>query len=507
MEWINLLRSSPALYVPSGAILLVSQTANAFRQSISQSMRKASSGDSTVSSQEENKSMELGQRNSVAFVHEMVHHIQLLYSSTLYLNELAKLVSATQILKLGSVASVKANVREFVRLTQFEKRRMRGISIMDLVEGGAVLDGFKGAFKTDLSDFIRYRDINFPGKGNSIYRRTFDVMSFVCGQDIAYDLLPFVTYLALQGDIPGWSFEHLIRDKRIQTGTWAGKEASYILDELSFGNPAQKYREIDTLHPLQRHPVFYPIMREIGKILTDKELNEIFARPSLIDKFEHQNSIMEMFYPPLVAGSFPRGGGLGFQLWGIAKTNGELPKLMIHLAAIVGAAESLLFPSETYMPCKESLCPHYATKMCIRYFAPSKSYTECGFQEIVKELMGSDLSTIKTEFGKMISSEVLKKLKTFSSDTEVFLKLPFLNDPGPSYAEKFDDVFDLDPVDNDAALMIPCDCGEIFVMRVSNRKIIRGFVYKCQKCGKTHDISIDTVSTHWVGERKEEDLF
>jgi hypothetical protein len=209
-------------------------------------------------------------------------------------------------------------IAEIARLDRARRFRAYGVSVDDLCESGAVLESYKAYRKLpSLEDFIKYRDQYFPGKGNSVYRRTFDIMADERGADVAFDLLPVITLLALQGDIPGRSFELLISDDDIPSRELVGASARDIAQ--AFGMPQSSLaaalpERLEQTGSEERHPVFYPLLLHLSRVF-GADLFEMLARPSKA----LSSAIDEAFLPPIVVGARELGEKRVGVAFGVAK--------------------------------------------------------------------------------------------------------------------------------------------------------------------------------------------
>jgi hypothetical protein len=474
---VKVLSGSRAQYVPVTGLQLV-----------------ASSTQSALSSASE-KSPEAFE-NQVTFLHEVIHHVQTLSSSYLWRDSLGRLSSGTAVLLGESDDDRTHAARELLRSEQAFHYRTFGTSVADLCEGVAVLESFKGisSVKT-VDEFGRFRNHYFPGKGNSVYRRTFDLLTHATNAATAFDLLAPLTWLALQGDIPGRSFAMLAMDSA-KVRRAVGLPAQELLELFGYEFPFCRQSALAKLHASERHPTLFPILERLCRDVPEKELLEIFARP-------HVGALDTRFFPPLVYGAH-RLGRPQSAVWGIGQESPKLRQDIAMFTGIVFAAEQLVRKTRQHIPCPHEHCPNHAAGLCTGWFTPPLDPDQCGFRALVRENRGKELyeiaqATVAIEPDSVPASCQSDMLDTLFPGAEAFE----VEEGVATLGEDFDREFDLDPVDNDLLAMVVCPkCRTLYQEWVSHRRHVSGYAFRCE-CGELLEAGRDRGFTIKMGDHEE----
>ncbi len=476
METINILKGPFAKYFPETGLMIISQRVDKFLSNLS------NPGFSTL------------EDNIISFYHELIHHLQTISSIHPYLNSNKQLTHIASIVKSEDRKNLIAHIREYLRLKESIRYRAFGISTLDLYEGVAVLESYKIIDKgISVSKFLSFRDYYFPGKANSPYRRTFDVMASVCGAENTFDLLAPITFMSLQGDIPGQSFELLIQNPAIRSGDLIGCSIEEILEKLEWNiEEFGLFRKLRTVHPAQRHYIFYPMMCELSNKASFPDLLNVFARPHRLNSEEFAD-LQEWLFPPLILGPYTFNEISSGVAFGEAKDN-DIRDLVLVFTAYMFLVDSLVYDVKRYLPCPHQNCPNHSTNLCTGWFVPPRDYNSCGFRDYLRQFAGLDIFEVKQRFERNINKNELEKMKDFDSIQDIFPGVRLLLENVESAAEKLDSKLYLDPVDNDNVLMVNCKCGRVSLLKVSKRRMQESFFVTCPYCGAENKISLDRVA-------------
>jgi hypothetical protein len=276
---IKVLDGPSAMYLPATGLMLVSGTVEATRDLLYKAPPLDHDEQDTI----------------VTLVHELMHHLQVLSSAYLWRDAAHRADAAAQIFDRGVAGVHRAAAVRLARVERAFRYRAFGVSVVDLCEAAAVLESYKARMARPTADeFVQWREVYFPGKGNSVYRRAFDIFAEESGIEAAFDLLPVVTFLALQGDIPGQVFDDLLSAPRIRSGQLVGKSAQEVIAELGVQLPfTSRPQGIADLPANERHPTLQAVLPDVLERAGGDTL-EIFARPHLAAR----NGIAEMWLPP-----------------------------------------------------------------------------------------------------------------------------------------------------------------------------------------------------------------
>jgi hypothetical protein len=474
MKVIKVLQGPTARYLPATGVLLVSRAAEVIYNMLS------------------NNKIDPDEQDEVTtFVHECVHHLQVLSSPYLWLDAVARIDASVNVVLPQASTDRKAAAEEIVRRDYAFRYRAFGISCAELCEASAVLESYKARAANPLVDeFLRWRDVMFPGKGNSVYRRTFDVMAERCGKESAFDLLSVVTYLALQGDIPGQSFELLMRDRRLKDKKLIGASAHNILEALDFRIPDMaNAQNVAKLHTRLQHPTLYPVLLETMQGLADEAL-ETLARPH-----RALRPILDCALPPILVG--PHQQGVPRQVaFGAAYKSKELRRNLHVYTALVATAERLVTVRESFVPCPLGECPNHSTGLCAGWYVPPLEPDLCGYRAEIRSAGGKELYQIAEDCVHVAKTRAIEDLRSTSDlgvifpHAEVMISRTGANDL--SYAEAFDERHDLDPEDNDGLNVLVCKkCQRMWQEWASQRKMKRGYIAVCPSCGAEQEMGSD----------------
>ncbi len=473
MTLIKVLDGPVAKYLPGSGVMLVARSAQSFLDLLTTSAPDPAD-----------------QEEITAFVHECVHHLQTLSSPFLWRDALLRFEASQRILFPDDSADRAAATGLLARRQRAFHYRAFGVSCADLCEASAVLESYRArAANPTVGEFLRWRDHAFPGKGNSSYRRTFDIMADLCGNEAAFDLLPVVTLLALQSDIPGRAFQLLLAEKSLRDPNLIGAPAHTILEALNFPVPPMLDQDnASHLRPSQRHITLYPVHQHVLAELGDQAL-DVFARPHTAFAPPFRQSLL----PPLVIGAHLQGETVSLT-FGAARSDKELRQKLSFCTATLAAATRLLEKESAWIPCPHDECPNHSTGMCAGWLVPPKSPALCGLRGAVREVQGNELYEIAAEFHAAGLSD---DLATISASTDLSAIFPEAEpmthlDEEFSFAAEFDDRHLLDPEDNDVLVLNTCPaCHHFWQEWASQKKMQRGFLAVCPSCGKGVEINND----------------
>jgi hypothetical protein len=428
------------------------------------------------------------------FWHEWVHHIQALSCAQIRIEGLQMIQMAAGLVFSKDEETQRNSAMQLALLDRRFEHRAFGVSMRDLCEGVAVLESYRIHYvEPNAEGFLSWRDIAFPGKGNSPYRRTFDILANETNAEIAFDLLPVLTFLALQGDVPGASFDTLLVDERVRSAQLVGQPARRIVTDLGYSVLPDQFSRVTELHPSQRHKTLYPVLAKLVGTLGPDEALEIFARPhTVMDWQKPSRGIDGALMPPLIVGAHRPDSG-AYVAFGAARESKDLRIGILLLTAMLSAAESIVSPREKRVPCPHQKCPNHASSICHGYFTPPSDSNNCGFRNEIRSVTGCELHEILEVVRSLSLEDDLKRIRECEETSELFPEIEF--DRGAereSCAERFDERYMLDPEDNDPVTLVICKtagCNTIIQVRISKRQTRRGLDISCPNCG--HKCRID----------------
>lgn len=456
MTIVRPLQGPSARYLPTTGMMLVSQSAAHLMEQLTPPVTSA-------------------HQTAVrfAFFHETLHHLQVLSSSYLWSDMIERLELVPDLLWPTSPRIRRAAAMRWRRQDKAFGHRVCGVSVRDLCEGSAVLESYQAlATGRDPEGFLAWRAVEFPGKGNSPYRRTFDIVADELGPEAAFDLLPVLTFLALHSDVPGQAFEQFLRRPALRG--FAGASLREIAAGLGVSVPHLPAVLAGDRH--RQSPALYPVLlHSYAAITGDPE--EEFARPHRLLR----GSVINDFAPPIVMGAYrlppAPGERVPMLTFGAAEGDMNLQLIIMTQTALVEAARRLATGDAGRVVCPLTACPNHASGMCAGWYFPLADVAEqCVFRHHFRDATGRELHE---------AADLVLPAATGPEDLGELFRGPADLLDGPSSADRFDDRYLLDPEDNDQIVVLQCaHCRDMSVRRASERAIALGFDYLCETCGQ-----------------------
>jgi hypothetical protein len=374
--------------------------------------------------------------NSVTLHHEWVHFLQSITCASVHWASQVILHRSKDVLTAASKGSIPDSTADAFRAAEAAVYAMgtdevmrfhevkegtlmepvhdrERIDMLDIMEGVAVLESFRLCTENAQSaHFIDFLDRHFPGERNRVYRRAFGFLASAIGVDAAFELLPGVSFVALQEDDVPAAF---VRYANILSGYAAGErigirrqslkvrpggtpidpreltEYSALIEALELDDSsALPHRFVDG-EPEAGHLCLDPcaalVVRELG-------LDQVLQ----LAAFPHTATpeTFSVLRAPLIVYS-----GEGRTIIEMhPRIDMEVQRNVIAATSIVGAAIRLVEHREDapYQFCPhKGACPHYENALCHRQFAPprdSRSYADCGFPMLMQFECGMDPSQL-----------------------------------------------------------------------------------------------------------------
>ncbi len=155
------------------------------------------------------------------------------------------------------------------------------------------------------------------------------------------------------------------------------------------------------LDEVRQHPTLSPCIKHaVGQVGADHFL-DYAANPGRL--ITAPQAHIEALLPPVTVYSSDELGRVGTHRHGLAKENQDFSDLVIHLTALIGAAERMIHPTEDrYQFCPHANCPHYESALCFQYFTPPsepRGHENCQFPVSFSAQVGVDPRTAWAELG------------------------------------------------------------------------------------------------------------
>jgi hypothetical protein len=422
----------------------------------------------------------------ISRAHETIHHLHALTSPFIYSSRLRLYSTIPVILRHSSELELREALASFSITRERFRYRAFGVSVTDLLEGASVVETFRLHYPhLSATDFVAYRNLHFAGKGNSQYRRTFDIMSRAISVEAAFRHLSLVSFLALYHEVPGYAFDLLLRNG-------CGRELDSNLFKAAAQPGIENFQPLPFWNPTEgrssgHDTIFDPYLRSILKHISADTLAGIAARPTSLRGMPLSEDQSDHLRPPVEIGPYRVSDGARSLGYGPAKDNPDLVWNSLVWTAFVYVADQLLNADSYHVPCVHHQCPSYPSGLCSGYFVPPKNYANCPY--------GTQYFPLWTGSSPQ---EFALRLRDFRADQAKALDLadvfPSAGEVQPltTYADQMDEDLDLDPEDNDVSVNLSCaQCGLHFSMEVSKKRVGKGFTSKCPSCGAERNLDIE----------------
>ena len=328
--------------------------------------------------------------------HEYIHYIQAAGSRFLQSLSWTQLLSAVSLLRKGPHKDQLALFRLLQQI--LSKPVAEGLSCLDILESGAVLEGYK----LDKQDWGVHPDspraiAEFPtalarfrsDPAQSRYHVAFDWLERKLGMEAAYLLFMPLSFIAFNTDDPVRRFTAAAA----YLGRRKGRRAKQILNEpvadivartdLAQGLWLTNPESLDWA--IEQGPPVTLAALHIVEVLGLRGALEFFGRPWRLDKADAPQWLKDVVAPLALIWS-SASGVIQAQLSDLASQDERvLAKVLSHVATI-GMAERLSAVASgvttVYRFCPHNTCPHYGPALCHRYYLPpplARHHDTCDF--------------------------------------------------------------------------------------------------------------------------------
>jgi hypothetical protein len=373
--------------------------------------------------------------NSVAVHHEWIHFLQSITCAAVHTASQLILTKSREVVQAAAKGDIPETLSRELRDAESavyatgtdERMRIHDmgsavvfdwvednerVDMLDLMEGVAVLESFRMCTaNAEPEHFLAFLDEHFPGDGNAVYRRAFEFLAEAIGLEAAFELLPPISFIALQDkQVPQAFVRHVgvlagvdyksqplrgnglkrgPRDKALDPRDLTEYPAlleALELDDDTWGLP----HAFTDGEPETGHVCLDPCgVLAVQRLGLDRVL-QLAAVPHRLTPEEFQ-----VLRAPLTVYSGDDRT--------IIEPNGALDvqvhRNVIYATSLTGAALRLIDRDKRpYQFCPQAgRCPHFENALCYRQFAPpreSRSYEECGFPMLTKAEVGMDPSEL-----------------------------------------------------------------------------------------------------------------
>jgi hypothetical protein len=357
------------------------------------------------------------QRLMMTEAHEYAHYLQAVGSSYLQWHAHEQLRAAFGLLRWGpSHRSYLEGYRELSRT--LSRPGAHGLSCLDILESGAVLEGYKlmrerwrkpvdtdEAIQGFASDVETYR----AHPGTRPYHVAYDWLEEQIGPEAAYRLYAPLSFLAFTTDDPPGTFTDggarlARRGGRLARELMTAARVSTILQSLRPGAPWMSDRSRLTKPPEEVTPTTEAAFHMVDVFGLDDAL-ELLVRPWLLDRDEAPQWAKDAVAPLVLVWS-SAAGLVEAQLSDLTAQDNAVLARVLEFCAVVGAAERISAADSgdlsVHRPCPHTMCPAYGPALCHQFFLPpplARHHETCHFIESLDHAFGKSAGQIWAEWG------------------------------------------------------------------------------------------------------------
>jgi hypothetical protein len=356
------------------------------------------------------------QRLMVTEEHEYIHYLQAVGSSYLQWHAHEQLQAGFGLLRWGpSQPSYLEGYRELSQT--LSKPGSDGLSCLDILESGAVLEGYKmmrerwrRSVNNDdaIEGFVREIEAHRSNPGRRRYHVAFDWLNEQVGLQAAYRLYAPLSFIAFNTDDPPKTFTEAGR----RLSRWRSRLARHlidarlaeILDSLDAGKPWLESRDRLIVPPEQLTPTTEAAFHIVDIFGLDVAI-EVIVRPWQLDR-DHAPQWAKDAVAPLVMVWSSAAGLVEYQLSDLASQDDRVHARVFRYCAMLGAAERISAAEagnlSVHRSCPHVKCPHYGPALCHQYFLPPpmvRHHDTCDFIESLASAFQKTSAEIWSEWG------------------------------------------------------------------------------------------------------------
>jgi hypothetical protein len=279
-----------------------------------------------------------------------------------------------------------------------------GLSCLDILESGAVLEGYK---------MMRERwhkpvDTDEAIQGFASEVETYRAEEQI-GREAAYRLYAPLSFLAFTTDDPPGTFTDggtrlARRGGRLARKLMTAARVSTILQSLRPGTPWMSDRSRLTKPPEEVTPATEAAFRMVDVFGLDDTV-ELLVRPWLLDRDEAPQWAKDAVAPLVMVWS-SAAGLVEAQLSDLTAQDNAVLARVLEFCAVVGAAERISAADSgnlsVHRPCPHTTCPAYGPALCHQFFLPpplTRRHETCHFIESLDHAFGKSSGQIWAAWG------------------------------------------------------------------------------------------------------------
>ncbi|MGY4827143.1 hypothetical protein ACVNIS_01045 [Sphaerotilaceae bacterium SBD11-9] len=349
------------------------------------------------------------------YQHEATHFLQAITCGYLWDHSLRYFDACTQVLNDGCVPSAHSRaIIETYRESTWARAHEPGqrvdvrdtrdsvllipvapehtLSVADLLEGVADLVAFQnttsGATAADYMDELAAR---YGGMAGATYWNAFSYVAHELDVELAYRCFCPLAFVALNTADPPSTFIAVVGAAK-ELGAKLPQACSDLstLFKLAGDVSVQNHFacKLAQMPAAMRHPTLMPCLEHALQFMSAEALLQYAANPATLS--EAPDAHLQALHPPVIVMSSDAHGKVVTLFNGRAREDRNFGSQIIQLTAACGAAERLLFPTQSrYQFCPHSGCEHHEAALCFRYYTPpsiERGQEHCQFPKLFATL-------------------------------------------------------------------------------------------------------------------------
>lgn len=360
-------------------------------------------------------------RLAVTLHHELVHFLHGFTTSSCYKYSLALLSLCKRLAEDSSRGRLTARrLRKYQHDYEFYDRlrlsAWKGLTTRDLMESTALIEGFMASFEQPTVQMFEDHLAEFYPNESHPYRTILELVRGRFGLELAVDLVPRLTFIALNTSKPVRNFlSWLDRFEgaaaadviRIDTRTLARFLGVSVPHDLLSPDLLRGNHEV--------HPFVFDYIEDLWRVGGLARWYEYFAKPSRLLRGEAPPAIANRFLPPALVFS----GGELLWLGAAQRWDDEKRRIFLASAAVAGACERLLGRAAPYQFCVQTACPVHATAVCHSWYSPppsTESHESCGFPNVFAAMFGEAPSKLMVTRRRAGITDAIVNSESVASD-------------------------------------------------------------------------------------------
>jgi hypothetical protein len=357
------------------------------------------------------------QRLMVTEEHEYIHYLQAVGSSYLQWHAHEQLRAAFGLLHWGpSHRSYLEGYRELSGA--LSRPGAHGLSCLDILESGAVLEGYKmlrerwrKPINTDeaIQGFVSEVETYRANPGMRRYHVAYDWLEEQIGREAAYRLYAPLSFMAFTTDDPSSTFTdggiRLARGRgRLARKLMTTARVSAVLESLRLGAPWMSDRSRLTKPPEEITAATEAAFHMVDVFGIEDAL-ELLIWPWRLDRDKAPQWAIDAVAPLVLVWS-SAAGLVEAQLSDLAAQDNAVLARVLEFCTMVGAAERISAVDSgnlsVHRPCPHTTCPAYGPALCHQFFFPpplTRHHETCSFIESLDRAFGKSSGQIWADWG------------------------------------------------------------------------------------------------------------